>query len=77
MKRVEVHPEKCTGCLLCQLACSFTYSGKFNPFSSWIRIEWIPGDSKITFMDECKDCGICSDHCFYGCLKKVNSGGEK
>ncbi|MHA1729339.1 MAG: 4Fe-4S binding protein [Promethearchaeota archaeon] len=76
-RKIEIHPEKCTGCLLCQLACSFTHTDIFNPFSANIRVEWSPGDSKIYFTDECIECGICADYCFYGCLKKVNLGGER
>ena len=31
MKIIAVNPDKCTGCRLCELACSLKNTGEFNP----------------------------------------------
>jgi NAD-dependent dihydropyrimidine dehydrogenase PreA subunit len=68
--KIEVNPEKCSGCMSCQLACSFTYEGVFNPLKSRIAISW-PGELeyKISFTEDCTDCGVCVQYCNYGALK--------
>lgn len=37
-KRIVVHPESCTGCRLCELACSFEKTGRFSATYSRIRV---------------------------------------
>lgn len=36
--RITVHADKCTGCKVCELACYYSKSRKFNPHKSRIRI---------------------------------------
>ncbi len=38
MKQIIVHQEKCTACRECELACSFSHTGEFNPALSRIRV---------------------------------------
>jgi Fe-S-cluster-containing dehydrogenase component len=38
MPEFMVLPEKCVGCRICELICSATYEGKYNPKLSRIRI---------------------------------------
>ena len=38
LKSLQIEPEKCTGCLQCELACSYQATGKFNPAKSRIRV---------------------------------------
>lgn len=38
MQSLEVHPEKCTGCKQCELACSWVQVGAFQPSKSLIRV---------------------------------------
>lgn len=66
---IEVHPEKCSGCLSCQLACSFTNLKSFNPLKAEIIIDWRK-DNSITFTPECTDCGVCVSYCHYGALER-------
>lgn len=73
-KKIRVHPKNCVGCLTCQLACSFTYTDRFNPLEARIIVEWSPEGSKIVFTDECTNCGICAEYCFYGALEKIEAG---
>lgn len=37
-RRLLVDPARCTGCRLCELACSATHFGEFNPALSSIRV---------------------------------------
>ena len=40
-KHIEVRMEKCTGCRLCELACSAVKIGEFNPRSSRIKVRLV------------------------------------
>jgi Fe-S-cluster-containing hydrogenase component 2 len=35
---LEIHPERCTGCKQCELACSWVQTGSFQPSKSVIRV---------------------------------------
>lgn len=38
VKQLVIHPERCTGCMQCELACSFVQTGQFQPSQSVIRV---------------------------------------
>ncbi len=38
MKQLRIIPDKCTGCMQCELACSFVQTGTFQPSRSLIRV---------------------------------------
>jgi Fe-S-cluster-containing hydrogenase component 2 len=38
MKVLRIVPEKCTGCMRCELACSYVQTGTFQPAKSVIRV---------------------------------------
>lgn len=38
LKSLLISPKKCTGCLQCELACSFIHEGVFNPARSRIKV---------------------------------------
>jgi carbon-monoxide dehydrogenase iron sulfur subunit len=38
VKIITVNPDRCTGCRLCELACSLKNTGEFNPARSRIRV---------------------------------------
>jgi len=42
-RRLIIDVEKCTGCLICQLRCSFRFKKEFDPSSSAIVIQRILG----------------------------------
>ena len=64
---VEVSPEMCVQCYACQLICSFTYTGTFNPEKERIIID--PRTS-IDYDDDCvAGCSLCVKYCAYGALK--------
>jgi anaerobic carbon-monoxide dehydrogenase iron sulfur subunit len=57
-KHIEVVMEKCTGCRLCELACSAVKTGEFNPRNSRIKITLvdIPEIPVPTLLDTCDTC---------------------
>lgn len=38
VKMLNIIPEKCTGCMQCELACSWVQTGSFQPSRSLIRV---------------------------------------
>ena len=38
LKALHIEPAKCTGCLQCELACSYAAEGAFNPAKSRIKV---------------------------------------
>ena len=38
LRALQIEPEKCTGCLQCEMACSFENEGVFNPSKSRIKV---------------------------------------
>ncbi len=38
LRSLYIDPKKCTGCLQCEMACSFEHFGVFNPARSVIRV---------------------------------------
>jgi len=45
MKVLMIHPDKCTGCHNCELACSVFHEGEFRPRVS--RVHLIPGKERV------------------------------
>ena len=67
-------PERCAGCLMCQMRCSYRFTQAFNPSKSRIEILRQPGKGKrefrIDFREDCDQCGLCAKHCTYGALSR-------
>jgi len=62
--------EKCVGCRICQLKCSFIFHQRFVPSEAYIQIEEVYGLKPIiTFLDDCTKCGQCAKYCPYGALE--------
>lgn len=38
LKSLQIEPEKCTGCLQCEIACSYEATQLFNPAKSRIKV---------------------------------------
>ena len=57
-RHIDVQMEKCTGCKLCELACSAVKTGSFAPRKSRIRIELvdIPEIPVPLLLDSCDYC---------------------
>jgi Fe-S-cluster-containing dehydrogenase component len=58
-KHIEVSMEKCTGCKLCELACSAIKMGRFNPRDSRIQVVLVglPEIPVPILTDSCDYCG--------------------
>jgi ferredoxin len=67
---IEAVPERCTGCLRCQLACSRQYTGAFNPSAAHVQVVLKGTGCRISFSEGCTGCGICVEDCFYDALLK-------
>ena len=75
-RKILVNLEKCAGCLNCQIHCSFTYTGAFNPAAARIQVLRGKTTRAITFTEECNLCGICARHCVYGGITLAEGGQE-
>ena len=73
---IVVHPDKCTGCLLCQIWCSFKLTGTFNPSLSAILVDTALSGvgAIISFTEECDLCTLCARYCPYGALEIRKTG---
>jgi len=62
VKRIQVQKEKCNGCRICELRCSFQHDQVFSPTISRINVykEEIEG---ITIPKTCVICGKCIESC--------------
>jgi Fe-S-cluster-containing hydrogenase component 2 len=70
-KSLVIDPEKCTGCLLCEMACSFEHEGIFNPAKSRIKVfEFEHGKRSIPYT--CTQCAEawCMQACPVGAITK-------
>jgi len=68
VKVIVHHPERCTGCLSCEKACSMVHfkSGDGGERSA-IRISGEKGSFRATV---CNQCGLCIDMCSVGALAR-------
>lgn len=57
-KHIDIDMEKCTGCKLCELACSAVKTGQFNPRESRIQVTLvdIPEIPVPALLDSCDYC---------------------
>ena len=64
--KLRVYSERCTGCNMCMLACSFVHEGYGDPERARLRVEgsW-PGPFKVYVWTQC---GLCVKACPTGAL---------
>lgn len=73
------YPEKCTGCLICELRCALRFAKAFDLSRSAIHIRRrVQGDYEfsIAFTELCDNCGICARFCPYQALESTKERGE-
>ena len=62
---IEIDEEKCAGCLMCQMRCSYRFTKTFNPSRSAIEILRQPEgkrEFRIELLETCDGCGLIPAH---------------
>ena len=69
---IVVDGTKCTVCMVCQMICSFKFTGNaFNLFEAAIKLKRTEqGTCEIEFTEKCDHCGLCSRYCSYEALSR-------
>ena len=71
---LTVIPERCSGCKVCELACSVGRAGANNPKKSRIRVMVMYPHPVIRMPIVCKQCGVpkCGEGCPTNAIYRVN-----
>ena len=64
-------PTMCRVCFTCELICSITNAGEFNPTKSSIRISARDSGKvkEMNLSEDCIECGVCVQYCPYDALE--------
>ena len=75
-KSIVVNPDRCTGCKICELVCSFKHHGEFNPSKSRIKVNIFPKEA-FFYPNVCSQCveAWCAKICPASALKRNEKTG--
>jgi carbon-monoxide dehydrogenase iron sulfur subunit len=74
---ITLKQERCVGCRLCELACSFARYGHFDPHQAAIRVTFADdGGLQVSISAACADCQrpLCVAYCPTGAIAGDLSG---
>ena len=76
-KKLTAYSEKCTGCKICQMICSWSKYKVFSPCQAQLDIAVDEKNAAfhISFKEGCNSCSICTRYCPSGAIQ-VLVGGE-
>ncbi len=71
-----IHPDKCTGCRTCELACSFTKEGRFRPRATRVHVySWEREGASVPMMCQHCDDAPCATVCTTGAMHRNRASG--
>jgi anaerobic carbon-monoxide dehydrogenase iron sulfur subunit len=71
-KVLMIHPDKCTGCRNCELACSFAHEGAFRPRGSRVKVySWERDGISVPMMCQQCDDASCVAVCPTGAMHRA------
>ncbi|TEB12642.1 4Fe-4S binding domain protein [Pelotomaculum sp. FP] len=70
--KINIYKKNCTGCMICQMICSWTNEGAFHPSHSLIKVDNDESSAhfRIKIEDSCTNCGLCANYCTSNALVK-------
>ncbi len=73
---LAIHPDKCVGCRLCQLACSVAKTGEYDPSQSRVQQSSLPQDGSVGPV-VCRHCLTprCLEICPVAAIRRDPRGG--
>ena len=72
-KVLMVHPDRCTGCRNCSLACAFTHGQQFRPAASRVHVfSWEREGFSVPMMCQQCDDASCAKVCPTGALRRAS-----
>lgn len=75
-KVLMIHPDKCTGCRSCELACSFQHGGAFQPTTSRVHVyTWEREGMSVPMMCQQCDPAACVSVCPTGAMHQNKAAG--
>jgi len=67
---IVTRPERCVGCRLCQMRCSFRFTKSFSFTAAHVEVSYNERQQihQIRFDGQCDSCGLCARACTYGAI---------
>lgn len=68
-------PQRCTGCLLCQLACTQVKTATYGLSQALVAVTRIGFEERydVRFGPDCDACGFCVNYCAYDAIGRTRN----